>query len=104
MIPRCAKQTYIAEDILEGADVVVNQLLVDITLTPEKSGKIGDVRISSGFRMSNGAQELKMPVCVILFQAVGRATPIDMLEKLQNDPLPFRELADDAFSSFLRLR
>ncbi|MCL2002133.1 hypothetical protein FWG76_01875 [Candidatus Saccharibacteria bacterium] len=112
--------TNIAEDVLEGADVIVNRLPVDITLNPEKGGEIGrvdengelkqgyselgeveGVRISAGFRITNGARRLPMPVCVMLFEGAGRRLDAsEMLERMRRNPQGFRQLADDAMASY----
>lgn len=114
------REANIAEDVLEGADVMVNRLPVDITLNPEKGGKIGSVDadggvvdgfatigdidgviIRSGFRMTNGRHELPMPVCVILFEgARERLFPGDIVEKMRRNPLDFKRLTDDAMSAY----
>lgn len=114
------RKANIAEDVLEGTDVVVRELPVDITLSAEKRGVIGsideggnvqegytvvgnidDVVVRSGFRMANGEHELLMPVCVMLFEgAQGRMPVGNILEKLRRFPTAFRELAEKATSSY----
>jgi len=113
-------EANIAEDILEGADLMVSRLPIDITLNSEKGGKIGSVNadgeteegfamqgnidgvaVKSGFRITNGQHKLSMPVCVILFEgAKERLSPEDMMEKIWGNPVAFKRLADDAMSAY----
>lgn len=113
------RESNIAQDVLEGADVMIYQLPVDITLNPGKGGEIGSVnddgevtegfrpvgdvggvRISSGFRKTNGARELKTPVCVILFESRERMPVEEMLDVIRQNSAQFRELTDEALGSY----
>lgn len=110
----------IAEDVLEGADVMVYRLPVDITLNREKGGEIGSVdedgevvegfrtmgnlggvRVSSGFRKTNGGvHKLSTPVCVMLFESEGRMEVDEMLDAVRRHKAEFREITDDALASY----
>ncbi|MFV0485459.1 MAG: hypothetical protein ACK5MU_04535 [Candidatus Saccharimonadales bacterium] len=113
------RESTIAEDVLEGADVMIFRLPVDITLNAGKGGEIGSVdengevsegfrkvgnvggvRISSGFRMTNGARRLETPVCVMLFEGEERMHADEMVSVLKKYPEQFRDIADEALASY----
>ena len=113
------RETTIAEDVLEGADVMIYQLPVDITLNRDKSGAIGSVneegeliegfqeigkmdgvKISSGFRKTNGARKLDTPVCVMLFESDGQMYLDQMMDVLRRNRVQFKEVTDDALASY----
>jgi hypothetical protein len=110
----------IVEDVLEGADIMLMGMPVDITLNPEKGGKIGSVdadgkitegyatigdidgvTIKSGFRMTNGRHNLPMPVCVMLFEGSReRLNASDIVDKMHSNSQAFTKLTDDAMSAY----
>ena len=115
------REANIVEDVLEGTDVVVKGLPIDVTLNAEKGGRIGSVdaegrpisgfrrlgnlegvKVSFGFRMENGNHELTMPVCVMLFESLQgeRMSAEEMLEEIRKEPEAFCELVDESSSAY----
>jgi hypothetical protein len=120
------REANIVEDVLESTDVVIHGLPIDITINPDKNGEIGSVsvdedsgeasitsgfteigeingvKVSFGFRTTNGVHKLDMPVCVILFSDNRelRASPESLLENVGRDRKKLQELIDDAMSSY----